>query len=59
MKLDETGRVGVDHAHEQGLHPGMVSFTGMARSHKKCSGLISLDTSIGGKSTDRGVIYEP
>jgi hypothetical protein len=26
---------------------------------KLCGGLISLDTSIGGKSTDRGVMYEP
>ena len=26
---------------------------------EQCGGLISLDTSIGGKSTDRGVMYEP
>ena len=31
----------------------------LSENAENCGGLISLDTSKGGKSTDRGVMYEP
>ena len=41
-----------------GMRVAAFGMAGAALSDLTCGGLISLDTSIGGKSTDRGIMYE-